>query len=79
MNTTMSDSEENYYDDLAEVWGVYGASGAGGGKKKKVKPTTVGRRRVGGTSAWGFSNTICEKNCTKKCCNKNSKSSGPTL
>ncbi len=68
----MSDSE--YYDDLAEEWsGAYPGSGSGGGggsKKKKPKPsTTVGKKRIGGTQAWGTSNAVCAKGCAKKCCN----------
>ena len=79
----MSDyDEENYYDDVAEVWegGAFGGSSGGGGlakKKKKAKPTTVGRQRVGGAQAWGSSETLCPKTCTKKCCAV--KSSTPVL
>jgi hypothetical protein len=77
----MSDSDETtYYDDLAEAWeegglgfrGTAAGTGAGGGakkKKKKAPPTTVGRQRVGGTQAWGTTEQVCPKGCTKKCCN----------
>ena len=69
----MSDNEDNYYDDLAEEWSastVGGGGGGGGAKKKKPKAsTTVGKRRIGGTQAWGVSNAVCAKGCTKKCCN----------
>ncbi len=67
----MSDEDESYYDDLAEAWGErgsYGNGGGGGGSKKKAKPTTVGKKRVGGAQAWGSSDKICPKTCAKKCC-----------
>lgn len=66
----MSDSE--YYDDLAEEWSastaVFGGGGGGGKKKKPKAATTVGKRRIGGTQAWGTSNAVCAKGCAKKCC-----------
>lgn len=63
----------DYYDDMAEAWedGAFGGGSGGGGaskKKKKAKPTTIGRQRVGGTQAWGSSETACPKTCAKKCC-----------
>ena len=70
----MSDEDESYYDDLAEAWGERSGSsygnggGGGGGSKKKAKPTTVGKKRVGGAQAWGSSDKVCPKTCTKKCC-----------
>jgi hypothetical protein len=71
--TEMSDEEENYYDDLAEAWESHGRSsgyggGGGGGAKKRAKPTTVGKKRVGGAQAWGSSDKVCLKTCAKKCC-----------
>lgn len=70
-------SDGDYYDDLAEEWeGGYGKSGGGGSsnsKKKGAVPTTVGRRRVGASQAWGSDASVCPKACTKKCCCK-----GPT-
>ena len=79
----MSDNDE-YYDDLAEEWSAstagYGGGGGGGGKKKKPKAaTTVGKRRIGGTQAWGSSDTVCPKNCTKKCCSAPATRSTPTF
>ena len=75
----MSHTEEtSYYDDLAEGWegsGYSGGSGGSGGSgvsaktKKKKAPSTVGKRRLGGTQAWGFSEKVCKRDCTKKCCN----------
>ena len=68
------EDDENYYDDLAEAWDErsgYERSGSGGGSsgsKKKAKPTTVGKRRVGGAQAWGSSDKVCPNSCTKKCC-----------
>ena len=68
----MSDysDEDSYYDDIAEAWGGVPGVGGGGGKKvkKKAKPTTVGKQRVGGTQAWGSSDKVCAKSCTMKCC-----------
>ena len=68
----MSDSNDDYYDDLAEEWSGSGFGGGGGGsgaKKKKPKAsTTVGKKRIGGTQAWGTSNAVCAKGCAKKCC-----------
>jgi len=74
----MSDSE--YYDDLAEEWsGGYCGYGGGGSKKKKPKAsTTVGKKRIGGTQAWGTSNAVCAKGCAKKCCS-GSATRTPTL
>jgi len=80
----MSDySEESYYDDLAEEWdeqgsGFAGRGGGGGGGgakkiKKKAKPTTIGKQRVGGTQAWGSSDKVCSKGCTMKCCSPTAK------
>lgn len=69
----MSDSYDDYCDDLAEEWSastIAGGGGGGGSKKKKPKAsTTVGKKRIGGTQAWGSSDTVCPKNCMKKCCN----------
>jgi hypothetical protein len=69
----MSDSDNDYYDNLAEEWESYGGGGGGGGgggtKKKKPKvATTVGKKRIGGTQAWGSSDKVCAKGCAKKCC-----------
>jgi hypothetical protein len=68
----MSESydDDDYYDNLAEEWEPQAVGGGGGGaKKKKPKtPTTVGKRRIGGTQTWGSSDKVCAKNCTKKCC-----------
>ena len=61
----MSDYEESYYDDLAEAW-EGPAPKAGGGSKKKAKPTTVGRQRQGGTVTVVVQ--VCRKGCVKKCC-----------
>ena len=80
---------ESYYDDIAEGWdGGSGAGrgggggGGGGGIKKKVKkrakPTTVGRQRVGGAQAWGSSDKACAKNCTMKCCSGSAKNTPST-
>ena len=66
--TEMSDEDESYYDDLAEAWDQRGSYGGGGGAKKKAKPTTVGKKRVGGAQAWGSSDKVCPKTCAKKCC-----------
>jgi len=78
------EDDENYYDDLAKAWdersgyersgGGSGGSGGGSGAKKKAKPTTVGKRRVGGTQAWGSSDKVCPNSCTKKCCSGATKS-----
>ena len=76
------EDDENYYDDLAKAWDERsgyersggGGSGGGGGAKKKAKPTTVGKRRVGGTQAWGSSDKVCPNSCTKKCCSGATKS-----
>jgi len=77
------EEEDAYYDDLAEEWegvGGGGGSGAGGAKKKKpAKPTTVGRKRVGGTQAWGTSEQVCAKGCVKKCCSGLSKKTPSAL
>jgi len=73
--TEMSEEDESYYDDLAELWderGSYG--GGGGGAKKKAKPTTVGKRRIGSAQAWGSSDKVCPKTCAKKCCSGGVKS-----
>jgi hypothetical protein len=57
--------------DLAEEYD--GKPSRGGGSKKVVQPTQVGRQRVGG-SAWvgkpsvKRSVKICPKSCAKKCC-----------
>ena len=75
----MSDSE--YYDDLAEEWSGSGFGGGGGSSGKKKKPkatTTVGKKRIGGTQAWGTSNVVCAKGCAKKCCS-GSATRTPTL
>jgi hypothetical protein len=69
--------DDIYYEDLAEEWEARGSRGGGGGgaasKKKKAPPTTVGRQRVGGTHAWGTTEKVCSKGCTKKCCNGDAK------
>ena len=72
---------DNYYDDLAEEWeGGFIGGGAGGAKKKKpAKPTTVGRKRVGGTQAWGTSEQVCVKGCAKKCCSGAAKKTPASL
>jgi hypothetical protein len=70
----MSDEDESYYDDLAEAWDQRGSYGGGGGSKKKAKPTTVGKKRVGGAQAWGSSDKVCPKTCAKKCCSGGVKS-----
>jgi hypothetical protein len=73
---------DNYYDDLAEEWegGFVGGAGGGGAKKKKpAKPTTVGRKRVGGSQAWGTSEQVCAKGCAKKCCSGLSKKTPSAL
>lgn len=69
----MSDTDYDYYDDLAEQYEAApysgGAGGGGAAKKKyKAKPTTVGRARIGGTQAWGTTEKRCPASCTKKCC-----------
>jgi len=75
----MSDEDESYYDDLAEVWDERSGSGSGygggggGGAKKKAKPTTVGKRRIGSVQAWGSSDKVCPKTCAKKCCSGGAK------
>lgn len=78
----MSDNDE-YYDDLAEEWSAstagYGGGGGGGKKKKPKAATTVGKRRIGGTQAWGSSDTVCPKNCTKKCCSAPTTRSTPVF
>ena len=75
------EEDESYYDNLAEAWdersgGGSGGSGGGGGNgaKKKAKPTTVGKKRVGGAQAWGSSDKVCPNSCTKKCCSGTGKS-----
>jgi len=80
-DTSESYDDEAYYDDLAEAWDGRGGSRGGGGgtsKKKKAPPTTVGRQRVGGTQAWGTSQQVCVKGCTKKCCSGAAKKT-PTM
>jgi len=73
--------DEAYYDDLAEEWegGFIGGGGGGAKKKKPAKPTTVGRKRVGGTQAWGTSEQVCAKGCAKKCCSGLAKKTPATL
>ena len=68
----MSDYDDEYYNALAEDWEGYGGKGAGGGGgakkiKKKAKPTTLGKQRIGGC-AWIGEEKQCPKGCTKKCC-----------
>ena len=77
----MSDSYDDYCNELAEEWSASSiAGGGGGGKKKKPKAaTTVGKKRIGGTQAWGSSDTVCPKNCMKKCCNAPATRSTPAF
>ena len=70
----MSETEEIYYDYLAEEWeGTGRMQGGGGKKKKKSGTTTVGRQRIGGSQAWSTTEQLCPKGCMKKCCSKKSK------
>jgi hypothetical protein len=70
----MSDASDEVYDvfeDMAEAYERLVAQPPKiGGGRKKVGP--VGRVRQGGV-AWGQSEKVCPKSCTKKCCavNKN--------
>lgn len=70
----MSDYEdESYYDDMAEAWDQrsgFGGGGGGGAKKikKKAKPTTVGKQRVGSVAWVSGTVKVCVKGCAKKCC-----------
>ena len=67
----MSDYEnESYYDEIAEAWegATYGGAKSGGGSKKKAKPTTGGKQRVGSVAWVGGTIKVCAKGCAKKCC-----------
>lgn len=63
----MSDDYDFGYEfDIAEE---YDGKPSRGGSKKVVRPTQIGRQRVGG-SAWVAKSPVktCPKSCLKKCC-----------
>jgi len=65
---TMS-SNNSYEDDLAEVWENQKiVFTGGGGGKKRARPTTIGKKRMGGAQSWGYTIALCPKGCSKKCC-----------